>query len=136
MSPRPEDRYRDGSELTAALTWWAEDDKRGSAKSEPAVRLPASVTSFFGREREIEDITRRLAGVRLLTLTGPGGTGKTRLALQTASSRCGCCEDGAWFVSLAAISDPGLVCSEIARVLGLPEHSGPARTMYSTDVRR
>ena len=121
LSSLPEERYRDGSALTAALERWAEHNEAGRGDSARTVRLPAPVTTFFGREREIEDITRRLAGVRLLTLTGPGGTGKTRLALQMASNLCGGYEDGAAFVSLAAISDPGLVCSEIARVLGVPE---------------
>jgi len=100
LSPLRDERYRDGSALTAALELWAEHNEAGRGDSARTVRLPAPVTTFFGREREIEDITRGLAGVRLLTLTGPGGTGKTRLALQMASSLCGRYEDGAAFVSL------------------------------------
>ena len=89
LSPVAEERYRDGSAMTAALERWAEHNDAGRGDSARAFRLPAPVSTFFGREREIEDITRRLADVRLLTLTGPGGTGKTRLALQIASSLCG-----------------------------------------------
>jgi predicted ATPase/tRNA A-37 threonylcarbamoyl transferase component Bud32 len=114
LNPLVDERYRDGSELTAALA-------RFEGDSAQAVRLPAPVTNFFGRERETEDITRRLAGTRLVTLTGPGGTGKTRLALQIAWNLRERYEDGASFVSLAALSDPGLVCSEIARGLGIAE---------------
>jgi non-specific serine/threonine protein kinase len=120
LNPLVDERFRDGSELTAALARW-EGDQARSADSTHAVRLPAPVTNFFGRERETVDITRRLAGTRLVTLTGPGGTGKTRLALQIAWNLRERYEDGASFVSLAAISDPGLVCSEIARGLGIAE---------------
>jgi serine/threonine-protein kinase len=74
LDPRLDERYRDGSEMAAAFAQWAERDEVQSARA-PA-RLPAPVTSFLGREREIEHITRQLAGTRLVTLTGPGGTGK------------------------------------------------------------
>jgi non-specific serine/threonine protein kinase len=118
LNPLVDERYRDGSELTAALAQWDRDH----ARSAP-IRLPAPVTNFFGRERELADVTSRLVHVRLLTLTGPGGTGKTRLALQIASSLRDAYEDGVWFVPLAGISDPGLVCSEILRVIGVPEQA-------------
>jgi predicted ATPase/DNA-binding CsgD family transcriptional regulator len=85
--------------------------------------LPAQVTSFIGREKEIAEVTTLLASVRLLTVTGPGGVGKTRLSLHTAISilDAGIFSDGIYFVDLASLADPGLVAIEIANVLGLPE---------------
>ena len=119
LSAPIDDRFRDGAELVTALGQLGQprDDDAGS--SERIVRVPATVSALFGREREVADIPRRLAVVRLLTLTGPGGTGKTRLAQEVASIMRDRYEDGVVFVSLAAIVDPDLVCREIARVLGI-----------------
>ena len=61
--------------------------------------LPAAVTSFIGRERDVEDVKSRLAAGRLVTLTGVGGSGKTRLALQVARTVLGRYADGVWLVS-------------------------------------
>src|SRR5215203_1002510 len=85
--------------------------------------LPLQPTPLVGREREVEEISERLRSeqVHLLTLTGPGGTGKTRLALQAAADLLEQFEDGVFFVSLAAITDPELVLSTIAGSLGLKE---------------
>ena len=85
--------------------------------------LPMQPTPLVGREREVEDVRGRLLApeVRLLTLTGPGGTGKTRLALQTAADLLDEFEDGAFFVPLAALTDPELAVSEVAGVLGVRE---------------
>jgi predicted ATPase/class 3 adenylate cyclase len=85
--------------------------------------LPGQLTSFVGRAREIEQITEALAGTRLLTLTGPGGTGKTRLSIQTGMELLGAFEHGVYFVPLASIEDPALVPSTIAHTLGLAEAS-------------
>src|SRR5919106_648528 len=71
--------------------------------------LPRQLTTFVGRERERREVKEVLAGTRLLTLTGPGGTGKTRLAIQVASEVSESFEDGAFFVALAPITDPELV---------------------------
>jgi predicted ATPase/class 3 adenylate cyclase/Tfp pilus assembly protein PilF len=85
--------------------------------------LPLQPTPLVGREREIEEITERLRSdqVRLLTLTGPGGTGKTRLALQAAADLLEEFDDGVFFVALAAITVPALVAPTVARTLGLTE---------------
>jgi predicted ATPase/class 3 adenylate cyclase len=85
--------------------------------------LPLQPTPLVGREREVEEVAERLRGeeVRLLTLTGPGGTGKTRLALQAGAELLEAADDGVFFVSLATITDPELVPSAIAGSLGLKE---------------
>jgi predicted ATPase/class 3 adenylate cyclase len=86
--------------------------------------LPTQVTSFVGRTDELEETTARLAGARLLTLTGPGGTGKTRLSLQLAASVAEEFPDGLYFVALEPIREPALVGPTIAAALGLVEESG------------
>src|SRR5918911_2198697 len=90
----------------------------------PPTSLPQPLTSFIGREQEIAAIRRLLAGARLLTLTGTGGSGKTRLALQVAAAVQGDFRDGVLFVPLAALRDPALVIPTIAGALGLTEAGG------------
>lgn len=90
---------------------------------ERTTNLPPQLTSFVGRRQQIEEIKERLAGTRLLTLTGPGGTGKTRLSIQVASEVLDDLEDGAFFVALAPITDPVLVVPSIAKALGLREEA-------------
>lgn len=85
----------------------------------PPDDLPVQLTSFVGREREIREGARLLGGTRLLTLTGPGGTGKTRLSLQIAAAAADDFPDGIFFVPLEAIVDPDLVVPTIANVLGI-----------------
>jgi predicted ATPase len=86
--------------------------------------LPAPRTSFIGRERELEEIGDLLAEVRLLTLTGPGGTGKTRLALRAAADQVDRVEDGVVFVDLSAVTDAELVPSTIAATMGVGQDVG------------
>jgi predicted ATPase/class 3 adenylate cyclase len=83
--------------------------------------LPVQLTSFVGREREVGEAVALLGRVRLLTLTGPGGTGKTRLGLQVAAAAVDHFPDGVYFVALSAIREPDHVLSAIAQVLGLPD---------------
>ncbi len=83
--------------------------------------LPGSVTSFIGREEEIAMLATLLGGNRLITLTGPGGSGKTRLAQRVAESAAHAFADGVNYVGLAAISDPALVIPTVARSLGIRE---------------
>jgi predicted ATPase/class 3 adenylate cyclase/DNA-binding CsgD family transcriptional regulator len=89
-----------------------------------ALHLPVQLTNFVGRGDEIKDVRRVLAGNRLVTLTGAGGSGKTRLALQVASDTVGEFSDGVWLVDLAPITDPDVVPVAAARALGLPDQPG------------
>lgn len=86
--------------------------------------LPTQLTSFVGRAEEVERAQGLLGEVRLLTLTGPGGTGKTRLALQAAACVAGGFRDGVFFVPLARVRDPDLLAPAILDALGLPEAPG------------
>jgi predicted ATPase/class 3 adenylate cyclase len=79
--------------------------------------LPTQLTSFLGRQRELEEVRRLLSEVRLLTLTGPGGTGKTRLGLQAAADLAQGFRDGVFFVPLAPITDPELLSSTILQAV-------------------
>ena len=81
--------------------------------------LPRQLTSFIGRERELQDLKGLLGRSRLLTLTGPGGSGKTRLGLQLAAEVTGGFPDGVYFVPLAPVGNPELVLSSIAQGIGL-----------------
>ncbi len=98
------------------------------------VRLPVPATPFLGRQDEVEDVVELLTreDLRLLTLTGPGGTGKTRLALQAATEVSDRLPDGACFVALAPLRDPALVLSAVAGELELKEQ--PGRPLESTLV--
>ncbi len=86
--------------------------------------LPIQLTSFIGRERAMEEVKRLLASRRLLTLTGPGGCGKTRLALQVAADLIESFRDGVWLVELASLTDPTLVPQIIASALRVREQPG------------
>jgi predicted ATPase/class 3 adenylate cyclase len=83
--------------------------------------IPVQLTSFVGREREVAEVARLLKEARLVTLTGPGGSGKTRLALRAAVECAGAFPDGVVFVDLAPVRDPGLVVSAVAGALGVRE---------------
>jgi predicted ATPase/DNA-binding CsgD family transcriptional regulator len=107
--------------------------EQNSASGEPSVmpehgrprdNLPLQLTSFVGREREMAEVNRLLGTSRLLTLTGPGGSGKTRLALSVASELVDRFEEGVWIVELAPLSDPDLVPQAVASVLGVRETPG------------
>jgi len=87
----------------------------------PLDNLPLELSSFIGREREIAEVKRLLSDSRLLTLRGPGGSGKTRLALAIAQDLVEEFEDGVWWVELASLSDPELVVRTTASALGMRE---------------
>jgi len=88
--------------------------------------LPQQATSFIGREKEIAELKQLMGKMRLLTLTGAGGSGKTRLAVQVAADLIDEFADGVWLVELAALSDPQVVAQSIAGVLGLKEERNKA----------
>ena len=81
--------------------------------------LPVQLTSFIGREREIAEIKRLLGTTRLLTLTGSGGSGKTRLALEAAADVLDAFPDGIWVTELASVTDPALVPRVVAAAVGV-----------------
>lgn len=86
--------------------------------------LPVQLTSFIGREKEIADVKNLLNKTRLLTLLGPGGTGKTRLSLQTGADLIDDFANGVWITELAPLPDPLLLPNVIAETLGLKEQPG------------
>jgi predicted ATPase/class 3 adenylate cyclase/DNA-binding CsgD family transcriptional regulator len=95
--------------------------------------LPVQLTSFVGRDAQINDLRQILADNRVVTLAGAGGVGKTRLAIQLASQLAGEFGDGIWYVDLAPITDPELVPVTVARALGLPDQ--PGRSTMDTLLR-
>jgi predicted ATPase/DNA-binding winged helix-turn-helix (wHTH) protein len=98
----------------------------------PRHNLPPEFTSFIGRERDLTALKQLVPSTRLLTLTGSGGCGKTRLALRLATEVVGDFADGVWLVELAALSDPDLVPKMLAMALGLDEQ--PERTVVRSIV--
>ena len=94
-----------------------------SERSARRDNLPLQLTSFIGREREIADVRRRLSETRLLTLTGSGGAGKTRLALEAAAGLLSDFVDGVWWVELASLTDPALVPQAVGAALGLRDEA-------------
>jgi predicted ATPase/class 3 adenylate cyclase len=85
--------------------------------------LPVQLTTFIGREHEIDDAKKRLKSARLLTLIGPGGTGKTRLSLQLAAELLPSFADGVWIAELAPLTDPALIVQTIGSIFGLREQA-------------
>ena len=103
-----------------------------------ATNLPAQPSALIGRERELAELLALVQNrTRLLTLTGPGGSGKTRLALQASAEAVEAFSDGVFWVPLAAVTDPGLVEPTIAQTLGakvpLPEHVDEKRMLLLLD---
>jgi predicted ATPase len=96
--------------------------------------LPAQVSSFVGRGAELAEVRRLVGGSRLVTLTGAGGAGKTRLALQVAAGLAGGSGEGGWFADLAPLGDPDLVAVTVAVVLGVREE--PGRPAAEADLPR
>src|SRR5271168_3981526 len=96
-------------------------------------RLPVQLTSFVGRDAQMAQVRELLSESRLLTLTGAGGAGKTRLAIQLAAQLTGEFIDGVWYVDLAPITDPKVVPITVARALGLPDQ--PGRSTMDTLTR-
>ncbi len=102
----------------------------------PTHNLPPQLTTFIGRERELAETQQKLASSRLLTLIGPGGTGKTRLALELAATQLDQFQDGVWLVELAPISDPAFIVSTIAGVFQVREAQGTPLITLVVDYLR
>jgi predicted ATPase len=125
--------YRDHQRAVdevSALLWERWHAAARPERSRPRTNLPASLTSFVGRERELAEVTRLLATSRLVTLTGTGGCGKTRLALQVGADLADAFAEGVWFVDLAPLADPALVPQAVAAALGVQE--APGRPLLAT----
>jgi predicted ATPase/class 3 adenylate cyclase len=88
--------------------------------------LPGQLSAFIGRERELAEVRSLAAAARLVTLTGSGGSGKTRLALQAAVELLDVALDGVWFADLAVVTEGNQVPGAVAAAFELPDHSGPA----------
>lgn len=84
------------------------------------IHLPVQLTNFIGRERELAEVSKLLSTARLITIAGPGGCGKTRLALKAAEVAGSGFEDGIWFVELESLDDPALVPQLIIQTLKIP----------------
>jgi predicted ATPase/class 3 adenylate cyclase len=98
--------------------------------------LPSVLSSFIGRRAEVAEVQRRVAGSRLVTLTGPGGCGKTRLALEAATRLQAGFPDGVWWIELAPLADPALVPQTVAFTLGLREDPNRPLEKVLTDSLR
>jgi predicted ATPase/tRNA A-37 threonylcarbamoyl transferase component Bud32 len=125
LAKDPAERFQSAAELAVALASEAPPTRR-RAGSPTKTNLPKPASSFLGRERELEEVGAllRREEVRLLTLTGPGGTGKTRLALQAASEIESLFPDGVYWVPLAPLRDPVLLLPTIAQALEIREQPG------------
>jgi predicted ATPase/DNA-binding CsgD family transcriptional regulator len=88
--------------------------------------LPAEASSFVGRRRALEEVKRTLAAVRLVSIVGPGGVGKTRLAIRIAHDLARGFRDGAWLIELADVREPALVACRVMAALDLPNQAGGA----------
>lgn len=118
-----------------AIAFRRPDPLRGRAEVVPS-SLPAPLTRLVGREREVDSVARQLGQARLVTLTGPGGVGKTRLAIEAARSVEARFPDGVYLVPLASLERAELVSSAIARAVGLAQTGGqPASDVLRAGLR-
>src|SRR5688572_22776907 len=99
------------------------DSARARVRSS-GVQLPAQLTAFIGREKLLAGIADAVRAHRLVTLLGPGGSGKTRLSIEVARTIAQAFDDGITWVELAAVTDPGLVSQTVATALGVRHQPG------------
>jgi non-specific serine/threonine protein kinase len=130
LAKDPEDRYPSALAVLEELNMLYPGTTQFIGISRPHHNLPAETTSFVGRQNETTQILELLAKSRLVTLTGSGGIGKSRLSLHVASRLVEAFPDGIWLVELAPLSDPALVVKEIADVLNVREE--PRRPLVET----
>ena len=110
--------------------------KRKETRIAPPHNLPFQISKFIGRERELADITDLIANNRLVTLTGTGGIGKTRLSLKVGEQLLDKYSNGVWFVELASLSDPALVQQTVAKLFNLVESSEESLTAKLVRILR
>lgn len=109
-------------DTVALYQWIRQAPAETGSNAARLTNLPLLPTSFIGRQREMTELKRLLGATRLLTLTGAGGSGKTRLAVQTATEFIDHYADGVWWVELARVQEGALVASTVARALGVIEN--------------
>ncbi len=129
LSKVPADRFETTDAFARALGPGPMPAPEGAPPATAAAtphNLPQSLTSFVGREEEIWECSRRITHERLVTLTGPGGCGKTRLAIRLGERLLSEFPDGVWFADLAAVSDPQRVPRALATAAGVREEPGRA----------
>jgi non-specific serine/threonine protein kinase len=114
----------------------AEAERAPRSPEHPPHNLPSELSSFVGREKELAEVRRLLENNRLLTLTGSGGCGKSRLALAAASELVERFEDGVWMVELASLAELSLVPQAVAFTLGVRERPGRSLTEALSDYLR
>ncbi len=137
LAKQPEQRPASAQEVQQILFGIS----AGEAVVQPAAEiprnnLPAQLTSFIGREKDIAEVKQLLSASRLVTLIGSGGAGKTRLSIQAAAEVLNNYQDGVWFVELAALTDPALIPQTVAVVLDLREEAGRLILAVLTDYLR
>ena len=132
LQKNPSDRFPSADDFLKALESFESKVKIPAGQTQH--NLPVQLTSFIGREKEIEEIQGLLGEHRLVTLTGAGGCGKTRLAIQVASGLIPHFEEGVWFVDLAPVAEPTLIPEAIARVLQVKEE--PHRPLVESIMAR
>src|SRR5262249_23149434 len=128
LAKAPRDRYPTAARFAEAVVTAGEGTLESPADTGPPPDFPSPLpkprTRFIGREHELAECARLFAETRILTLTGVGGTGKTRLALRLAESQLARHQGGAWFVDLAPVSEPERVLQAIATALEAREAAG------------
>lgn len=121
MEKNPQERFQTAGEVLSALAPNKLTERPTMTFKRPQHNLPVQSNRFIGRNREIGDVERLADQARMITLTGSGGVGKTRLALQAAQLALGKFPDGIWYVELAPLSDPALLPEAAAVALGVRE---------------
>lgn len=120
-------------ETQALYNWIRQSAPELSSQAARLTNLPIPISSFIGRGPELATIKQLVSNARLLTLTGAGGSGKTRLAIHAATDMIDSFRDGVWWVELAPLTDPSLVPSAVAKALGINEHTDRPPTATLTD---
>jgi predicted ATPase len=120
-APRDELAVEPAPETQSLYHWIKQSPTLAHTDAARITNLPVPLTSFIGRKTELAQVKASLRESRLLTLTGAGGSGKTRLAIQTALDALDTCRDGVWWIELANVSNAALIALSIVKSLGVKE---------------